>query len=233
MQKTNPQFQSLDPGGERYMATARVRCQIDQRRENRILSPWSQQKETILLAWLTLISILFLWLHGLRTSRTASCGSSSVGLYVCLYVCMCVCVCLLELTDIFRPVRGNEFLHTSSDADSRPRRPAPSRSRDSSSLVRSARSPSTHPHGVAGGVNRKYEEPVQFPVTFRTSSSYLVTKLKLYATFGIYFQVGHLYKFTVDIIYAGSRALNNKNSVSSACHWWILMSQLSHDPKIR
>jgi len=43
--------------------------------------------------------------------------------------------------------------------------------------------------GGGGANNRKHEEPVQFPVTFRTSGAYLVTKLKLYATFGIYFQV--------------------------------------------
>jgi len=40
---------------------------------------------------------------------------------------------------------------------------------------------------AGGGVLK--EEPVQFPVTFHTSAAYCVTKIKLYATFSMYFRV--------------------------------------------
>lgn len=59
--------------------------------------------------------------------------------------------------------------------------------------MRSAAAAATpHEGATSVGVGGGGDGPVQFPVTFRSSGAYLVTKLKLYATFGIYFQVGRL-----------------------------------------
>ena len=42
---------------------------------------------------------------------------------------------------------------------------------------------------VVSGASVLKEEPVQFPITIHSSTAYLVTKIKLYSTFSIYFRV--------------------------------------------
>jgi len=52
---------------------------------------------------------------------------------------------------------------------------------------------------LVGGGGVLKEEPVQFPVTFHTSAAYCVTKIKLYATFSMYFRVHCSFKLIIPL----------------------------------